>query len=118
GTQILKYYLDISQEEQERRLAARDQDPLKQWKKSPIDAVALQKWDDYSAARNAMLTRTEYPFAPWYAVHTDDKRMARLNTLGHMIRTIECPDTDKSIATVDPAVIIASPRDRLEALAV
>ena len=118
GTQILKYYLDISQEEQERRLAARDQDPLKQWKKSPIDAVALQKWDDYSAARNAMLTRTEYPFAPWYAVHTDDKRMARLNTLGHMIRTIECPDTDKSVAIVDPAVIIASPRDRLEALVV
>lgn len=117
GTQILKYYLDISREEQERRLADRDRDPMKQWKKSPIDAVALQKWDDYTAARNAMLARTDYAFAPWHAVHTDNKRMARLNTLSHMIMTIDCPDTDKSVAAIDPAVIIASPRDRIEALA-
>ena len=117
GTQILKYYLDISREEQERRLVARDHDPLKQWKKSPIDAVALQKWDDYTTARNAMLARTDYAFAPWYAVRTDDKRVARLNTLGHMIREIECPDTDKSVAIVDPAVVIPSPQDSIEALA-
>lgn len=117
GTKILKYYLDISREEQERRLESRNTDPLKQWKKSPIDAVALEKWDDYSAARNIMLTRTDFPFAPWFAVHTDNKRVARLNTLAHMIQAIECPDTDKSVAALDPGIIISSPGNRIEALA-
>ncbi|WP_339636847.1 polyphosphate kinase 2 [uncultured Hyphomonas sp.] len=117
GTQILKYYLDISRTEQEGRLADRDDDPLKQWKKSPIDAAALEKWDDYSTARDEMLRRTDFEFAPWYAVHTDDKRTARLNILSHMITAIECPDTDTSVAAIDPAVIISSPGQNLMALA-
>lgn len=117
GTQILKYYLDISRDEQEERLADRDLDPLKQWKKSPIDAVALEKWDDYTAARDQMLTQTDFDFAPWYAIHTDDKRTARLNTLSHMVRSIECPDTDKSVAHVDPTIVLATPGTRLSALA-
>ncbi|KCZ90301.1 MULTISPECIES: polyphosphate kinase 2 [Hyphomonas] len=117
GMQILKYYLDISRTEQETRLEDRDRDPLKQWKKSPIDAVALQKWDEYTNARDEMFLKTDFEHAPWYVVRTDDKRAARLNVLGHIIRSIDCPETDKTVAAVDPAVVIDNPGQRLDRLA-
>ncbi|MEH6809880.1 MAG: polyphosphate kinase 2 [Hyphomonas oceanitis] len=116
GTQILKYYLDISKPEQSRRLADRDKDPLKQWKKSPIDAVALEKWDDYTAARDDMLRRTDFTHAPWFAVHTDDKRQARLNTIRHIIKSIDCPETDKALAVPDETIVLQATKKTIAAL--
>lgn len=118
GIQILKYYLDISRSEQERRLADRDQDPLKQWKKSPIDAVALEKWDAYSAARNEMLRRTDCKHTPWYVVRTDDKRQARLNTIRHIIKSIDCPETNKALAVPDERIVLPINKDTIAALSV
>jgi polyphosphate kinase 2 len=81
GTKVLKYYLDIDKDEQVKRLAERQRDPLKQWKSSPIDAVAVKHWKAYSAARDAMLLRTHTAIAPWHIVRTNNKRLARLNLI-------------------------------------
>ncbi len=81
GIKLLKYYLDIGKDEQIRRLADRARDPLKQWKSSPIDAVAVKHWRAYSAARDEMLLRTHTAVAPWHVVRADDKRLARLNLI-------------------------------------
>ncbi len=82
---LFKYYLDISKDTQRRRLAARRADPLKQWKVSPIDDRALELWDEYSEHRDAMLERTNPPFAPWTIVRSDDKRLARLNLIRDLL---------------------------------
>ena len=81
GIRLLKYYLDIDKNEQIRRLADRQRNPLKQWKTSPIDAVAVKHWKAYSEARDAMLLRTHTPIAPWHIVKANDKRLARLNLI-------------------------------------
>ncbi|WP_029524206.1 polyphosphate kinase 2 [Polaromonas glacialis] len=81
GIKVLKYYLDIEKDEQAKRLAERQRDPLKQWKYSPIDAVAVKHWKAYSAARDAMLLRTHTAIAPWHIVRTNNKRLARLNLI-------------------------------------
>lgn len=81
GIKLLKYYLDIDKDEQVKRLAERQRDPLKQWKTSPIDAVAVKHWKAYSAARDAMLLHTHTATAPWHIVRTNNKRLARLNLI-------------------------------------
>jgi polyphosphate kinase 2 len=116
GMKILKYYLDISRPEQARRLADRDEDPLKQWKKSPIDAVALEKWDDYTEARDDMLRRTDFAHSPWFAVRTDDKRQARLNVIRHIIKSIDCPETNKSLSAPDETVVLKTTKKVIAAL--
>ena len=85
GITLLKFYLDISKDEQMARLAKRKRDPLKQWKTSPIDAVAVKNWKAYSSARNEMLMRTHTAVAPWHVVRADDKRLARLNLMRDML---------------------------------
>jgi len=85
GIQLLKYYLDIERDTQRERLAERSTDPLKQWKRSPIDDSAQERWDDYSAARNAMLARTHHPLAPWVVVRADHKRKARLELIRDLL---------------------------------
>jgi polyphosphate kinase 2 len=105
GVQIFKYYLDISKTEQKKRLRARRQDPLKQWKVSPIDRVALKHWDAYSEARNEMLARTSNSAAPWIIIHTDDKHSARLNLIRDLLSRLACPETDKHLAAPDPNVV-------------
>jgi polyphosphate kinase 2 len=105
GVQIFKYYLDISKTEQEKRLRGRRKDPLKQWKVSPIDRVALRHWDAYSEARNEMLARTSNSAAPWIIIHTDDKHSARLNLIRDLLSRLACPETDKHLAAPDPSVV-------------
>ncbi len=78
---MLKYDLDIRKDEQKLRLAERRKDPLKQWKISPIDAVAFKHWDAYTQAREAMLLGRHAVAAPWQVVRTDRKRHARLNLM-------------------------------------
>lgn len=95
GIQIIKYYLDISKDEQQSRLEDRRTNPLKQWKISPIDAVALEHWDDYSAARDEMLRQSHSEHAPWYIVKADNKKCARLNVIRHILFLVNCPDKDQ-----------------------
>ena len=105
GTQIFKYYLDISKPEQKRRLEDRRVDPLKQWKVSQIDTTALRHWDDYSAARNEMLARTHSDDLPWHVVRADDKKLARLNVIRHLMACVDCPDKDKHLPHPDPDIV-------------
>jgi polyphosphate kinase 2 len=105
GIQIMKYYLDISKKEQKRRLRDRQIDPLKQWKTSPIDAVALKHWDEYTEARDRMFARSSSPASPWIVVRADDKRTARLNVIRDLITRLACPETNKHIAVPDLSVV-------------
>lgn len=92
GIQIIKYYLDITKDEQEKRLEERRNDPLKQWKISPIDAVALEHWDDYSLARDEMFKRTHNEITPWHIVRANHKKLARLNVIRHLLSIVPCDD--------------------------
>jgi polyphosphate kinase 2 len=94
GIQLLKYYLDISREEQAERLAERAEDPLKRWKISPIDAVALEHFDDYTEARDEMLRRTHHPDVPWTIVRADKKKKARLALIRDLLARSGAPEVD------------------------
>lgn len=104
GVKLLKYYLDISRDEQKKRLKDRRKDPLKQWKISPIDAQAIKHWDDYSAARNEMLARTHNEDTPWTVVRADDKRLARLNLITDLLSRLDYCDKDVALLAPDPQV--------------
>jgi len=105
GMQIFKYYLDISKDEQRRRLKERRTNPLKQWKTSPIDRVALKHWDDYSTARNEMFARTHCEVSPWYVVRADDKKRARLNVIRDLMSRVACPDKDEHAAIPNSEIV-------------
>jgi polyphosphate kinase 2 len=85
---LIKYWLEVSPEEQTRRLEARIDDPRKLWKLSPMDLKSYSRWYDYSRARDAMLAATDTPYAPWYIVRSDDKKRARLNLITHLLKRI------------------------------
>jgi len=107
GITLVKYYLDISRGEQRQRLKSRRRDPLKQWKSSPIDAVALKKWNAYSAARNAMFARTHNALSPWIVVRADDKRQARLNIIRDLLARLTYPHADETLLTPNPEIVFA-----------
>jgi polyphosphate kinase 2 len=88
GIRLLKYWLEVSPEEQKRRFQARIEDPLRQWKLSPTDLESRRRWYDYSHARDLMLAATDTKFAPWHAVRSDDKKRARLNCIAHLLSQI------------------------------
>jgi polyphosphate kinase 2 len=88
GIILLKYWLEVSQEEQTRRLEARIDDGRKIWKLSPMDLKSYGRWYDYSRARDEMFEATDTPWAPWYVIRSDDKRRARLNAITHLLKHI------------------------------
>jgi len=88
GVQLIKLWLEVGNEEQERRFEARLKDPMRQWKLSPMDLPSRERWYDYSRARDMMLKKTDVPGAPWYIVRSDNKRAARLNTIRHLLDSI------------------------------
>ncbi|MDB5408244.1 MAG: hypothetical protein JWL84_3156 [Rhodospirillales bacterium] len=107
GIRLFKYYLDITKAEQKRRLKSRRDDPLKQWKISPIDEVAPKHWKDYSAARNEMFSRTHSPLSPWFVVRADDKHAARLNVIRHLLSQLDYKGKTKRLVRADPEVVFA-----------
>lgn len=107
GVKMMKYYLDISRPEQEKRLLARKIDPLKQWKISPIDAQALEFWEDYSLARDEMLARTHTNAAPWAIVHADDKRQARLNVISDILTRLRYDGKDEALVAPNNQIVMA-----------
>jgi polyphosphate kinase 2 len=88
GIILIKYWLEVSNEEQERRFQARVEDPLRQWKLSPMDLPSRERWYDYSRARDRMLEATDTKHAPWYIVRSDNKKRARLNCITHLLSLI------------------------------
>ena len=109
GIQLIKFWLEVSNKEQARRFEARIEDPLRQWKLSPVDLPSREKWYDYSRARDAMLEATDTESAPWYIVRSDDKKRARLNCISHLLSLIpyekvphekvKLPDRSKKVPT-------------------
>jgi polyphosphate kinase 2 len=85
---LFKYWLEVSNKEQKRRFEARLDDPIRQWKLSDMDLPSRERWYDYSSARDMMLEATDTDFAPWYILHSDDKKRARLNLLTHFLGSI------------------------------
>jgi len=88
GILLIKYWLEVGMDEQERRFKARIKDPLRQWKLSPMDTASFGRWYEYSQARDEMLKATDTSHAPWYLVRSDDKRKARLNCIAHLLSMI------------------------------
>jgi polyphosphate kinase 2 len=88
GIRLIKIWLEVGKEEQERRFRARIDDPLRQWKLSPMDLESYRRWYEYSEARDAMMKATDSKHAPWHIVPSDDKRRARLNCISHILKAI------------------------------
>lgn len=114
GIRLLKYYLDISCEEQRKRLEARKTDPLKQWKISPIDRKALSYWEAYSKARNQMLARTHHPSVPWIVVRANNKRVARLNLIRDLLARLPYAGKKASRLIPDPNIVFEFEHAALE----
>ena len=113
GLKVVKLWLDISREEQARRLEARKADPLKALKVSALDDVAQEKWDAYTEARDEMLQRTHTPEAPWIVVRTDHKKKARLNTMRYLLKALAPKAIAKSVEKPDPRVVFEFESDAL-----
>ena len=112
GIILIKYWLEVSEAEQTRRLEGRIHDPRKIWKLTDMDLKSYSRWYDYSRARDAMLAATDTPWAPWYVAHTDDKERARLNIIHHLLgripytpiehRDIKLPKRQRSDGYIEP----------------
>jgi polyphosphate kinase 2 len=115
GIILVKFWLEVSDEEQKRRFEARIIDPVRQWKLSPMDLPSRSKWFDYSRARDKMLKATDSKNAPWYILRSDDKKRARLNCIAHLLKVIpfkkikrdkiELPDRDMTDEYDDKAAL-------------
>ena len=106
GIRLYKYWFSVTQGEQKARFDSRATDPLKQWKLSPIDKASLDKWDDYTEAKEAMFFYTDTKDAPWTVVKSNDKKRARLNCMRHFLSTLDYPGKDLTIATPpEPAIV-------------
>ncbi|WP_407049961.1 polyphosphate kinase 2 [Methyloraptor flagellatus] len=106
GIRLFKYWFSVSRDEQRRRFMSRETDPLKQWKLSPIDRASLDKWDDYTEAKEAMFFYTDTADAPWTIVKSDDKMRARLNCMQHFLSSLPYPSKDRGIVTgPDPLIV-------------
>jgi polyphosphate kinase 2 len=114
GFVILKYYLDISKEEQFKRLKDRGKDPLKQWKISPIDTVAQKHWKDYSHARNEMLLKTNFKHAPWFVVNAEDKDAAHIALITHLLNRLEYGHKDEKILSQNYNLVYSATIENLK----
>ena len=107
GIRLFKYWFSVTQGEQKRRFKSRETDPLKRWKLSPIDRASLDKWDDYTEAKEAMFFYTDTADAPWTVIRSNDKKRARLNCMRHFLSQLDYPDKDTSVATPpDPKIVL------------
>ncbi|MGR8950762.1 MAG: polyphosphate kinase 2 [Gammaproteobacteria bacterium] len=106
GIRLFKFWFSITQQEQAKRFKSRKVDPLKQWKLSPIDRASLDRWDDYTEAKEAMFFYTDTADAPWVVVKSDDKKRARLNCMRHFLWNLPYPDKDLSVVKApDPLIV-------------
>ena len=106
GIRLFKYWFSVTQDEQRKRFASRETDPLKRWKLSPIDRASLDLWDDYTEAKEAMFFYTDTADAPWTIIRSNDKKRARVNCMRHFLATLNYPDKDKDVVgEPDPRIV-------------
>jgi polyphosphate kinase 2 len=106
GVRLFKFWFSVTREEQLRRFLSRENDPLKQWKLSPIDKASLDKWDDYTEAKEAMFFYTDTADAPWTIIKSDDKKRARLNCMQHFLSSIPYPNKNRKVVLgPDPLIV-------------
>lgn len=106
GIYLIKFWFSVSREEQRRRFKEREVHPLKRWKLSPVDLASLDKWDEYTAAKDAMFDRTDTVACPWTVVKSDDKKRARLNAMRYVLNTIPYDNRDETVVgPVDPLIV-------------
>jgi polyphosphate kinase 2 len=111
GITLVKFWLSVSRGEQLRRFLRRQADPVKQWKLSPVDLASLDKWDEYTQAKEAMFAYTDLPGAPWTVVRSNDKRRARLGALRSVLSLISYEDKDERVVgRPDPLIVGPAPR--------
>ena len=109
GIHLFKFWFSVSREEQLRRFKSRQLDPLKHWKLSPVDLASLDKWDDYSEAKESMFFYTHTADAPWTVIRSDDKKRARINCMRYFLSNIPYPDADGEINILpDPRIVGAA----------
>ncbi len=105
GIKLFKYWFSVTQDEQKNRFASRETDPLKRWKLSPIDRASLDKWNDYTEAKEAMFFYTDTADAPWTVIRSNDKKRARLTCMRHFLSQLDYPDKDPEVAKApDPKI--------------
>ncbi len=106
GIRLYKYWFSVTRDEQLRRFKSRETDPLKQWKLSPVDKASLDKWDDYTEAKEAMFFYTDTADAPWTIIKSNDKKRARLGCMRHFLASLEYPGKDEAIVgQPDPLIV-------------
>ncbi|RGP35368.1 polyphosphate kinase 2 [Pseudotabrizicola alkalilacus] len=106
GIKLFKYWFSVTQAEQRARFTARETDPLKMWKLSPIDKASLDRWDDYTEAKEAMFFYTDTADAPWVIVKSNDKKRARLNCMRHFLSSVDYPGKNPDVVgTCDPLIV-------------
>lgn len=108
GIRLFKYWFSVTAREQKARFEKRKKDPLKQWKLSPIDKLAMQKWDDYTQAKEAMFFNTSTADAPWVVIKSDDKKRARLNCMHHLLASLPYPDKNHKVEKEADPLIVAN----------
>lgn len=108
GIRLFKYWFSVTRKEQMRRFKSRESEPLKAWKLSPIDKLSLDKWDDYTEAKEAMFFYTDTADAPWTIVKSDDKKRARLNCMKHFLYSLPYPEKDTGVLRHPDPLIVAS----------
>ncbi|WP_082467370.1 polyphosphate kinase 2 [Leifsonia sp. Leaf264] len=109
GVVIVKFWFSVGRAEQRVRFASRGDDAVKQWKLSPTDLASLDKWDDYSAAKEAMFAATDTPHAPWIVVKSNDKKRARIEAMRWVLSRFEYPGKDRTVVGVPDPLVIGSP---------
>lgn len=100
GILLRKYWFSVSDDEQVRRFTSRREDPLRQWKLSPMDLQSITRWEDYSRAKDEMFVHTDIPSAPWYTVESEDKKRSRINVISHLLNTIPWEHVEKNIPEI------------------
>ena len=106
GVNLFKYWFSVTQDEQKKRFEARSHDPLKQWKLSPIDRASLERWGDYTEAKEAMFFYTDTADAPWTIIKSSDKKRARINCMQHFLASLDYPDKNTHVARApDPLIV-------------
>lgn len=115
GIILVKFWFSVSRSEQFRRFKSRQNDPLKQWKLSPIDMSSLALWHEYSQAKDAMMFHTDTKDAPWTVIRSDDKKRGRVNCMRHLLHSLNYTDKDLDVVTAPDPLIVGSPVDIHEA---
>ncbi len=106
GIFLIKFWFSVSRDEQRKRFKQRQVDPLKQWKLSPVDVASLDKWDQYTAAKQAMFAATDTPHAPWIVINADCKKRARLNAMRYVLSHFQYPHkSEKDVGSLDPLLV-------------